>query len=151
MQWKQGVVNYIMLYHSLLYCTTPHPLHLPPTALPFDEYPIMRTRRPSWPPASTAPTSCGSPATRPWYKHVYIYIYIYTYIHIYIYIHTYIYIYIYTHIRIHIVVYIYIYIYIHTYTHTHTRTYIYTYIYIYICIHILCYDTMLYIIPYYIM
>ena len=40
-QWKQGVVIRMMLYASLLYDTTPHPLHPPPTAPPCNAYPKM--------------------------------------------------------------------------------------------------------------
>ena len=38
-QWKQGVVNYMMLYASLLYNTTPTHCTPPPTAPPSAEYP----------------------------------------------------------------------------------------------------------------
>ena len=38
-QWKQGVVVYMTLYTSLLYNTTPSPLHPPLTAPPSAEYP----------------------------------------------------------------------------------------------------------------
>ena len=40
-QWKQGVVISMTSYTSLLYDTTPHPLHPPPTATPCNEYPPM--------------------------------------------------------------------------------------------------------------
>ena len=43
-QWKQGVVICMVLCTSLLYNTTPHPLHPPPTAPPFDEYPLILMR-----------------------------------------------------------------------------------------------------------
>ena len=47
-QWKQGVVIYMMLYVSLLYDTTPIHCTPPPAALPSAEYPlpdISATRR----------------------------------------------------------------------------------------------------------
>ena len=42
-QWKQGVVVYIMSYTVLLYNTTPIHCTPPPTAPPFDEYPAAAT------------------------------------------------------------------------------------------------------------
>ena len=39
-QWKQGVVIYMMLHTRLLYNYYPHPLHPPPSAPPCNEYPL---------------------------------------------------------------------------------------------------------------
>ena len=89
-QWKQGVVIYVMLYTVVLHDTTQIHCTPPPTAPPCDGYPtrLSGSRR-------------RSPRPRPRLSLrrdnnvigiIYIYIYIYTYIHTYI--HTYIYIYI---------------------------------------------------------
>ena len=40
-QWKQGVVVYIISYAVVLYNTTSYPLHPPPTAPPSAEYPDL--------------------------------------------------------------------------------------------------------------
>ena len=37
-QWKQGVVICMALYTKFIIYSSPHPLHPPPTAPPFDEY-----------------------------------------------------------------------------------------------------------------
>ena len=39
-QWKQGVVIRMLSCTSFIICYYTHPLHPPPTAPPFDEYPL---------------------------------------------------------------------------------------------------------------
>ena len=44
LQWKQGVMKYMMLYTSLLYSTTPIHCTPPPTAPPSAEHPRKLTK-----------------------------------------------------------------------------------------------------------
>ena len=44
-QWKQGVVIYMMLYTICIIQYYPNPLHPPPTAPPCNEYPKARAIR----------------------------------------------------------------------------------------------------------
>ena len=83
-QWKQGVVIYIMLYTSSLYSTTP--IHC--TSLPLHP-PVMNTQFRGRHPDS--PSSCGRHADILCYCYIWInnislslYIYMYIYMHIYI-------------------------------------------------------------------
>ena len=101
-QWKQGVVIYMMLYISLLYNTTrirctPLPLH--PT--------VMNIRMGAW--RMPRPVARALPECPPAGPSKHIYIYIYTYIYtciLYVYIYIYIYVYIYMYICIYVYMYI---------------------------------------------
>ena len=126
-QWKQGVVVYIILYTSLLYNTTP--IHCTPLPL---HRPVMNTqisclfdcidnRGPrALRAARRRGPLCGQKLNS--YTHIYVCIHI-CIIYIYIYIcierereiHKYIYIYMYVWVYVYMCVYIYIHIYIHIY------------------------------------
>ena len=101
-QWKQGVVMY-MIYVNLLYSTTP--IHCIPLRL---HPPVMNTQRAPGGRARLPAAGPGLPAARgvaaqglagPIYIYIYIYIYyVFVYLCLFIYLYLYIYIYIYIHI-----------------------------------------------------
>ena len=131
MQWKQGIVFYMMFYTSSLYNTTPihctpHPLHSP----------VMNTQRSCFVEGCLKYTLILRTQevrvaqlrfqSLDFERNDVIYIYIYICTHTYI--HICIHIYIYTHISLSLSLYIYIYIYIYVYTRLCVNIYIYIYV-----------------------
>ena len=105
-QWKQGVVFYMMLYTSLSYSTTPihfTPLPLHPPGMSTQQH-FCRLRR--------SPSALPRTVSFSYYYHYYYYYYYYCYIHIYIYICICIFVSVYIYIYIYMYIYMYIYIYI---------------------------------------